>query len=383
MEFNTSNEQRKLLNILPRIAAGISLCCAIYMIWTILRSKYYRSRIYHRIMLGMAFNTLVSVLVVLWGSAAAPQESNNLGASGNQATCTAQGFLHYFSSFITNLYYCALSVLCYITVRQRFQYKNILWVEKYIHGFVVLMPLSIALYVLSVEGYNYVHSGCAIASVPVGCGDSFLGGESGESCTRGPQNIAQLQFFLVMVPGIIILLTPLIVMALLCLHVSCQSRIPHDVVVSVILQSAVYLLVMIAIYSFRIVDVILIFFGNQYSFSINLLANTNEALIGVWILLSYLYFRSEKKGKPSSCPFDVEECDCDCPSSLKIDVTDQIETEDIGSMDSETSMSSSSFFKKPSFSIFDGSDVTTDSPWAKFLTEGVDEEYEEGKVWRQ
>jgi len=386
-----TQKEKILLNIIPRIAAGFSLCCASYMIWTILRSKYYRSRIYHRMMLGCGLNIILMVGITFWGSAAVPVESDVLGANGNQATCSAQGFLYYVSMSITPLYYCTLSLLSYHAIRKRFKHSNILCIEKYVHCVVVLVPVAVACYILSVDGYNTTISGCRFASIPAGCGDSFPGSEdeTGQACTRGPQNITQLQFFFAMLPGIFILMIPTVVMILLYIYVYRQGRIYHEVAVSVVLQSAVYLLVMFAIYLFRVIDYFLLLFKDEYVFLTNLLANASEAFSGVWILLAYLYFRSDKKKKapkqketPSYPPDDAKNDDNSLSSKSIANIADSTVVAGL-TEDDQNNASSSSIFSKPEFSIFDGNNVSEDSPWAKFLSEGVDEDYEDGPVWQQ
>lgn len=388
-------EEKQLLNIIPRTAAGFSFCCASYMIWTILRSKYYINRIYHRIMLGCGFNIMLMVGVTFWGSAAAPVHSDVLGASGTQVTCSIQGFLHYFSMCITPLYYCTLSLLSYIAIRKRFKHSNILWIEKYMHCAVIAIPFISASYILSVDGYNTTISGCRFASTPVGCGSDFLdiNEETGQACTRGPENITLLQFFFAVLPGIFILMIPTVVMILLYLYVYRQGRIYRDVAVSVALQSAVYLVVMFAIYLFRVIDYILLLFNGKYIFLANLLANTFETLNGVWILLAYLYFRSDKKKKAQKQQEDppyplnnVKNYDrSSSPRSLAniANDTEGVSHTEAEIHDGDFHNSASSIFQKPEFSIFDGNNVSSDSPWAAFLSEGIDEDYEEGRVWQQ
>jgi len=63
----TSHREQVLLNVMPRFSALISLWCAILLITSILRSKYYRNRIYHRINLGCGLNIILLCVLKLWG----------------------------------------------------------------------------------------------------------------------------------------------------------------------------------------------------------------------------------------------------------------------------------------------------------------------------
>jgi len=188
----TSDREQVLLNVMPRFSALISLWCAILLITSILRSKYYRNRIYHRINLGCGLNIIILCVLKLWGSAAEPT-NNNIWARGTIATCSISGFLHHIAIFIIPQYYCALSLLSYAAFRNKIRLSNFCRIEKWIHIGVYVFPLAAATYLLTLRAFNPTIHGCSLASIPVGCGDETTDDEEEElPCDRGPNNISQL-----------------------------------------------------------------------------------------------------------------------------------------------------------------------------------------------
>jgi len=385
--------QQLALNIIPRIAAVISLCCALHIIMTVLRSKYYRNRIYHRIMLGCAINIIIHAGVLIWGTAALPvvdstdETSITLGAAGNTTTCSVSGFLHYYAIFVTPLYYVTLSFLSVAAFRNKFDFSKFAWIEKWIHIGVYIFPLSSATYLLSIEAFNPMVNGCRLVSVPLGCGDQFKESSGEEedssillSCERGPQNIGQLQMLFWGIPIIILFVFPMLVMIMLYLHVRSQGTHPF-VALSVARQSAVYILILVLIYSFSFCHMIIILGMGKYLFVANILANTNEALIGMYFLAAYRYFRSEDPTSASQDTSSASENDDD--DMMNNDKATRRRFSETSSHSQPGSSSSMSRASAPKFSIFDGNQIPEESPWAAFLTEGEDEDYETGRVWQQ
>ena len=111
-----TDDERLLLDVLTSSAACVSLLCALYMIISILRSRYYRSRIYHRMVFGCSLTLILDAAEELWGSAAAP-EGTLPGSRGTQATCSTQGFLYHISIFAVPTYYVVQSLVSYASLR--------------------------------------------------------------------------------------------------------------------------------------------------------------------------------------------------------------------------------------------------------------------------
>ena len=373
-DVDLSYNQQLLLNVIPRITAGISCCCALHMVVTILKSPFYRGRMYHRIMLGCAANIILLNIMQLWGPSAVPEGTEGfLGARGTTQTCSAQGFI-YQLMFIVPSYYAALSLLSYCSVRQQFQASYYQFIEKYIHIGVYIFPIASASYLLTLEAYNPAIRDCYLTSIPLNCGGDPSSTDY-IKCTRGPNNIGHLIKIFYALPAVLLVSIPTAVMIVLfCRLKFCRLKRSHGatttanspsnnrhsrrsdhVAFSVAKQSGVYLAVLYWTYLFRFLDAIFLLAVEKWVFSINLLANTIESMQGVWVWMAYWYFSSEdlttvREEKEAQSPAPPSRSNQKAKGGLK-----------------------------PSFSIFDGSIATADqdSPWARFFmdNEGEDEEY--------
>mmetsp|Transcript_30684 Transcript_30684/g.46474 ORF Transcript_30684/g.46474 Transcript_30684/m.46474 type:complete len:354 (-) Transcript_30684:54-1115(-) len=352
MAPNLSDEEKQLLNVIPRAALLFSSASAIYMIWSILRSAYNRHRVYHRIMLGCAISVIIYAGNKFWGSAAAPVGSSVLGAKGNETTCSIQGFLHVFTTLTLALYYASLSFLSYVVVSSNFCYKRTLWLEKYVHFGVISIPLSISVAVLSYQAFNPVISGCGFTSDPVGCGDNFYTGEPGLTCARGPQNIKELQLYLGFLPTFFVLFSPFVVMTIVYFKAWRLRSTDKKLALSIANQTGFYLLVTLAIYSFRVIDLTIFSLTGSTYFISHLLAQVNEALNGMWMLISYLWFRT------NGTAIEDQAVSNSYPSVLPV----------LGENNNESMFQSNRCLNRPRHSIFDGFDESSVS------AEGNDDE---------
>lgn len=294
-------EQQITLAIIQRVAGIISLTCSI----CIMKCAYtYRSRVYHRLMFGLAANLCIwCIVVAIYGTLAIPTQTPNVyGAYGNVTTCTIQGFVAQFG-FVVPFYYIALSLYSYQAVVSNFNLHKYMWIEKYIHVGVYIFPFCSSIYLLRINAFNYGGgTACWVASVPFGCGtDSNIGGGEDNSddqrrepvpCTRGPQNIEDIIWNLTGIPSIIVLLFPTIVMLVLYIKVKRnQSQIEIDAK-HVAYQGGMYVVAMYWTYLFSFIDGGLTLIGGKNYFTMTLLASTVETLIGVWVLLVYIKFRT-------------------------------------------------------------------------------------------
>jgi hypothetical protein len=246
-----SDNESKILSISARIAAAITFCCASYMCF---RCYQARTRMFHRLMLGLSLHLISNSVWNIVGTSAVPSSNeaatNNdyvvWGANGSTELCSAQGFFIQFSQSAP-FYYVALSIYAFQAVKVNFETGKYLWMEKYIHILVPIWPLATAIYLLAIEAYNpSPHLTCWIHSIPLDCGN-----DSGIECTRGPQNVEQLAWICAALPGILILLVPTVVMISLILHVKqrqSQIRIKYQDVAK---QAALYLLGLFWTYLFR------------------------------------------------------------------------------------------------------------------------------------
>mmetsp|Transcript_10845 Transcript_10845/g.16674 ORF Transcript_10845/g.16674 Transcript_10845/m.16674 type:complete len:439 (-) Transcript_10845:63-1379(-) len=370
--FDLTHSQELLLNILPRIAAAISLGCSINMMAIIRKSSLCKTRVYHRIMFGCAVNVSFLSLLTLWGSLALPKETGLMGAIGNNTTCSIQGFLYYWCLFITPLYYDSLSLISLIVWRKRLiapsptansqettgLVKPPPWLENAIHAFIIIVPLILSIYLLAKEAFNPGAWRCTVASSPFGCGDfsiRFFG--EYVQCERGPENIGQLVLIFISSPIVFVVLFPAVM--LISLYFIARRKGRKMLATSIFNQSFLYILLLLWTYMFRFISVGILFSSGEYSYVLSLLGNINDNLIGIWLFVVYLYFRT----KDPSGDSDPE----------------IVENQPMGRSRGSTRTMPMRYSYKPDFSIFDGGSIPTDSPWGAFITEGVDDDYSESE----
>mmetsp|Transcript_24449 Transcript_24449/g.36930 ORF Transcript_24449/g.36930 Transcript_24449/m.36930 type:complete len:440 (-) Transcript_24449:131-1450(-) len=368
----------------------------------ILKLGFWKTRPYHRIMFGCAINVSILSINTLWGSLALPRETGMMGAIGNTATCSASGFIQYWFIYVTPIYYDSLSLLSFLTLKRRLgpavsssspssgnsnndgggdtnsdrrgsgssTAGSPPWLEKLIHVTAILIPLLMACYLLARNAYNPGVWRCTIASSPFGCGDQskkFYSEIGNVPCERGPQNISLLLAIFITSPIVLILFVPFI---LLCsLYWSIRKMGKRSLATKVFKQSLVYMLLLLLTYAFRFLSIIMTVGKGNFNFTLNLLANINENLLGLWLFVAYLNFRSKDGPRTNGT------------AGTNNNQEDQQRTTARSSSKSSTSHTRMPmrYSYKADFSIFDGADIPTDSPWGAFLSGGVDDDYSESE----
>jgi hypothetical protein len=69
-----------------------------------------------------------------------------VGASGNNNTCEAQGFLYDWAYIAFPFYYASFSVLALVSVKHNFKEEKYVWMEKWIHLLAYVPPLIFVIY---------------------------------------------------------------------------------------------------------------------------------------------------------------------------------------------------------------------------------------------
>lgn len=348
--------QQMLLAYVPRITASISFLSALYIVVTVMRNRQYRSRVYHRLMLGTALNVMAVNAGQFWGTAAVPVGTPGVyGAKGTTATCSAQGVLNQFG-YVVPSYYCALSVYSYVAVRNNFKVEKYKWIERWIHLGVYVYPIASGVYLWTIEALNYSGHTCWVASVPLACGNG-----SGELCTRGPQNLGDIQWLFVGAPLIILMLGPVLVMA--ALYIIIRRKPSHFAIRArtVAKQSGMYLLALYLTYMPACINRAILFgsSGEQY-FPFTLIAISVETAIGFWIMLVYNHLRT-----PVGWDEDTEKATENATEKSKRTTENTKPT------------------KECIYSIFDGTNAS--EHWNEFIFDGdgsdEEEDYLESQKW--
>lgn len=155
----------------PKPFALISIVSSGYVILEILRHSDRRTRIFHRVVLMMNICNMVIASAFFLGTWAVPSGSFlSYGAMGNKHSCRFQGTLINFG-YSVNIYYFSLSVIAFLSVKNKFHEEKYKYVEKYIHGIALLFPIVFSVIGLVKDYIHPVGPWCWIGSSPYGCGD--------------------------------------------------------------------------------------------------------------------------------------------------------------------------------------------------------------------
>lgn len=156
----------------PKPFALISIVSSGYVILEILRHSDRRTRIFHRVVLMMNIYNMVIASAFFLGTWAVPSSGSFLsyGATGNKHSCRFQGTLINFG-YSVNFYYFSLSVIAFLSVKNKFHEEKYKYVEKYIHGIALLFNIVMSVIGLVKDYIHPVGPWCWIGSAPYGCGD--------------------------------------------------------------------------------------------------------------------------------------------------------------------------------------------------------------------
>ncbi|KAL7529381.1 hypothetical protein ACHAWF_002956 [Thalassiosira exigua] len=153
------------MNICRSTSAIISLVSSTLLVIAISKSRDRLSTTYHRLILGMCVADLLASSSSVMFGAAVPGEMAYLSwnASGNVASCDAQGFVSILGSIGGVWYSCSLNVYYLVKIKYNRSDNHIRRrVEPWLHGLPTLVALSIASACLAGELINGAYSGtCA------------------------------------------------------------------------------------------------------------------------------------------------------------------------------------------------------------------------------
>ena len=74
MVIRPNEYQQQIINLVVRVASFISLIAATHLIYTVMKSKYYRKRIFHKMMMCCSCHIVLFNILLIWGQAAVPIE---------------------------------------------------------------------------------------------------------------------------------------------------------------------------------------------------------------------------------------------------------------------------------------------------------------------
>jgi hypothetical protein len=178
------------------VTGSISFIASMLLVIHILRSHDCLSTTYHRLVFGLSVADIIASFCQALSSTMAPKEMSYLVpfASGNTATCDAQGFLISFLGGVSALYNCSICFyyLAIITYNKKYDYIRGK-LEPWFHGISILAPLASIVIMSITRAFNGPDGGTCYGEpyTPPHC----IGYEVGEiprgysiSCGRGSKN---------------------------------------------------------------------------------------------------------------------------------------------------------------------------------------------------
>jgi hypothetical protein len=145
------------VSIANMTTGSISFIASILLVTHILRSHECLCSTYHRLIFGLSVADIISSFGIALSSTMTPKEISYLVpfASGNAATCDAQGFLIHFPVFVSACYNCCICFyyLAIISYSKRYDYIQ-RKLEPWFHGISILFPLVINVILVATDSFN-------------------------------------------------------------------------------------------------------------------------------------------------------------------------------------------------------------------------------------
>jgi len=304
---------------------------------------------------------------------------HRFGSAGNQATCTAQGFLSIIFSIAVPYYYSSLSIYSCFAVRSSFKEDNYRQIERRIHFIAICMSIPLAIFFAVKEFINPGVTTCFMEEYPLGCIDDPPCERGGDTLSLAFKKIYSLVLMIVM---FVVPTSALLWLRGLIMKVNRETNCDRSVGKKKMIesyrkralknhtaQSGLYLL---AFWSTHIIGWFYYFYeivtGNV-SYNLTILSNCCFSFQGVVLML--VYFRLEAKKGVADCKVQrgTGESFKGDPNDAKLTVAD-IRYSITQYTPRENSCSEE---HECSFNIFDGQ-TDGSSPWAKFLDPDEDSE---------
>jgi uncharacterized membrane protein len=228
------------VSIAHMISGPISFIASMLLVTHILRSHECLSSTYHCLVFGLSAGDIISSFGYILSSTMAPKEMSYLEpfASGNMATCDAQGFLTTFAIGVSASYNCSVCFyyLAIITYNKKFDYieKKL---EPWFHGISILIPLVVCVIALATNTFNGIDGGACYAHShdPPNC----IGYKTGEipkgysiPCGRGGEEDghAKLRTIALLVGHFwVLIISPLIILVTMVMMYRSVTKIENRV----------------------------------------------------------------------------------------------------------------------------------------------------------
>ena len=154
--------QQRALAILPKITGSASVIFSSLIACTVIRDKRNRSKVYHRLLLGMSIADLSSSFWLALSTWPIPEETGILWASGNTLTCNFQGFFTQFG-ISSPIYNASLSIYYLLVIRYGWKEDQLRRIEPFLHGVPLLWGLGTGIAGLFLTIFNSANLWCWVA----------------------------------------------------------------------------------------------------------------------------------------------------------------------------------------------------------------------------
>lgn len=366
-----SETEQLLLAYLPKFPAIISFLSSVCVIVSVSRSNKKKKKMYHRIACVMAFYGILQSCIFMIGTTAFPKNTPQVkGAAGTYSSCTVQGFFVQLTMAIP-YYYSSLSVYSFLAIRNDFNQERIAWVEKWIHGIVHILTVPSAVYLVPKDAYNPSGPFCWISRFPLDCGP-----KTGVTCIRSsPRSLVYSTCFVAIPAGLSAVMSFVIMARIYRTQVKKEkesemknhgkkkflaaARKKKSGIIAK--QACLYLFAFILGYGPSAITRTLKMLGKKSSNYFWVFSACMTALQSSFF--TFVYFWLQIRNGPmqfdgiSRMSFSRQRNE-KSPSDLRMSLGPEEKNE----IPEEPK-------RRLSFSIFDGSQVTTNSPWSMFLVD--------------
>jgi hypothetical protein len=154
--------QQRALATLPKITGFASVIFSSLIAYTVVRDKSKKSKVYHRLLLGMSIADISSSFWLALSTWPIPEETGILWASGNTMTCTFQGFFTQFG-ISSPIYNASLSIYYLLVIRYGWKEEQLKRIEPFLHGVPLLWGLGTAIAGLFLTIFNSANLWCWVA----------------------------------------------------------------------------------------------------------------------------------------------------------------------------------------------------------------------------
>ena len=139
LNYDYYSTMRMWIVIIPKIGKKLSIICLAFVDQNVLKFPERRMKMTNRVILASRISDIIfSISIHIFGTWPVPQ-GLMYGSSGNQGTCTVQGFLTIFSVFCVALYKMTLALIYLLQVRYEWSEENLIRYQPFFISFLFLL----------------------------------------------------------------------------------------------------------------------------------------------------------------------------------------------------------------------------------------------------